>query len=75
MVKYHTEAEYINKQLSAIARNTKTPVKEVIHFFEVSLSQLDNNKRKALISTHNFYRRWHWHKSRAKERFEKLRGR
>lgn len=62
-MKYHTEEEYINKNLSAIARNTKTPIDEVIKFYEISIES--NNKRKALVYTHNYYKREHsWKRKR-----------
>jgi len=65
-VKYHTEDEYINKNLSAIARNTKTPIDEVIEFYESSIKS--NNKRKSLVYTHNYYKReYYWKRKKEME--------
>lgn len=62
-MRYKTEDDYINKNLSAIARNTNTHIDEIIGFYEQSLKS--NNKRKALVYTHNYYKReYHWNKKR-----------
>jgi len=66
---YHTKEEYINKNLSAIARNTKTSIDDVINFYENTLEKLDN-KCKALVKTHNYFKReTYWERKREMEKW------
>lgn len=71
-IKYHTEEEYINRNLSAIARNTDTSIKKVIQIYETSLDLLNNDKRKALVNTHNCFKREYYYQKKAKFLKEKF---